>query len=40
MMTKSLYDVAVFLIASVIVSDAGCEVGAMKDVHFEMDKLS
>jgi hypothetical protein len=40
MMTKSLYAVAVFLIASVIVADAECELGPVKDVHFEMDKVS
>nr|BAA87882.1 soldier-caste specific protein 1 [Hodotermopsis japonica] len=39
MMTKSLYAVAVFLIAIVIVADAECEVGPVKDVHFEMDKF-
>jgi hypothetical protein len=39
MMTKSLYAVAVFLIVSVKVADAECEVGPVKDVHFEMDKV-
>jgi hypothetical protein len=40
MMTKSLYAVAVFLVASVIEADAECEVGPVKDVHIEMDEVS
>jgi hypothetical protein len=39
-MTKSLYAVTAFLIAIVTVADAECEDGPVKDVHFEMDKVS
>jgi hypothetical protein len=39
MMIKCLYAVAVFLIASVIVADAECEVRPVNGVHFEMDKV-
>jgi hypothetical protein len=39
MMIKTLYAVAVFLIARIIVGDAECEVGPVKDIHVEMDKV-
>jgi hypothetical protein len=40
MMIKSLYALAVFLIASLIVADAECDLGPVKDLHVEMDKVS